>query len=239
MNTRNDFLDTIKFDAPTAIEEYSRYLYEYKMNFYKQAYTEHLSISKLFPEVDFHTICRIKSFKSTLDKAQHKGNIDKVFDIHGIRHVISAVDGRNDEELLTKYCYKIENYLKTFYKANGLSVDSEREKDYIKNPKENGYQALHLSGIAINDHNRKFETQIKTERMDNYAKYGNANHAEHYKPRKLGNNPLSNVPLFAVIKHNDNKKAEMYELSFAECFQYFYNIPYDKYLESRENNISK
>ena len=237
MSARNDFLETIKFDTATTIDEYSKYLYDYKMNFYKQAYQEHLSISKLFPEVDFHTICRIKSFKSTLDKAKRKG-MDKVFDIHGIRHVISSVDGKDDEELLTKYCYKIKDYIKTRYKTAGLVVDPEREKDYIKNPKENGYQALHVSGMAPNDNNRKFEMQIKTERMDNYAKYGNANHAEKYKPRAIGQNPLLNVPLFAIIKNTD-EKPEMYELSFPECFQYFYNIPYDKYLEMQKNEKTR
>ena len=234
MNTRNEFIESIKFDIPTAIEEYSRYLYDYKMNFYKQAYEEHLAIKKLFPEVDFHTVCRIKSFKSTLDKAKNKG-LDKIYDIHGVRHVIYSVDGIDDEELLTKYCYKIRNYLKSFYNSKGILTDSERDKDYIKNPKENGYQALHISGICPKNNNRKFEMQIKTEKMDNYAKYGNANHAEKYKPRELGKNPLSNVPLFAVIK-NGEERPEMYELSFEQCFQYFYNIPYENYIKSRNGN---
>lgn len=233
MNTRNEFLELIKFDMPNAIEEYSRYMYDYKKNFYKQAYEEHLAISKLFPEIDFYTVCRIKSFKSTLDKAKQKG-LNKVFDIHAIRHVISAVDGLNDEEVLTNYCYKIEKYLKEYYASIGINIEPGREKDYIKKPKESGYQALHISGTVPNDNNRKFEMQIKTEKMDNCAKYGNANHAEKYKPRALGNNPLTNVPLFATIK-NTKTKPEMYELSFEQCFQYFYNIPYEKYLESRKN----
>ena len=229
MSTRNDFLELIKFDTSDAIEEYSRYLYDYKKGFYAQAYDEHYAIARLFPEVDFHTVCRIKSFKSTLDKAKCKG-LDKVYDIHGVRHVISSVDGRDDEEILTKFCYKIKEYLKAYYRNLGIEVDDEREKDYIKNPKENGYQALHLSAFVPKEHGRKFEMQIKTEKMDNYAKYGNANHAEKYKPRELGKNPLSNVPLFAVIKNTDKDKPEMYELSFPECFRYFYNVPYEEYL---------
>ena len=34
LNTRNDFLETIKFDVASTIEEYSKYLYDYKHDFY-------------------------------------------------------------------------------------------------------------------------------------------------------------------------------------------------------------
>ncbi len=232
MNTRNDFLETLKFDVPTAIDEYSKYMYDYKEDFYRQAYREHIAISKIFPELDFHTVCRIKSFKSTLDKARHKG-LDKVYDIHGIRHIINSVYGKNDEDILIKYCYKIRDYLKSYYASSSIHTEINREKDYILSPKENGYQALHLSGVAMNGHNRRFETQIKTTKMDEFAKYGNANHAEKYKPRALGKNPLSNVPRYAVIRSIDGKPA-MHELSLEDCFQYFYNVPYADCLANRE-----
>ena len=234
MNTRNDFLETIKFNVASTIEEYSKYLYDYKHDFYKQAYGEHIAISKIFPEIDFHTICRIKAFQSTLDKVKHKG-LGNVYDIHGIRHVITSIGENDNEELLIKYCYKIKEYLKSYYNNSGINTKLDREKDYIKNPKENGYQALHLSGIVVNGHQRKFETQIKTNRMDEYAKYGNANHAEKYKPRALGNNPLANVPRYAVIRNIDGKPV-MHELSEKDCFQYFYNVPYDEYITQKEIN---
>ena len=231
MDSKNEFLETIKFDTASAIEEYSKYLYDYKRDFYHQAYEEHYAISRLFPEVDFHTVCRIKAFKSTMDKAKNKG-LDKVFDIHGIMHVINSVDDSKDEKLLTKYCYKIRDYLKSFYISHGITVEADREKDYIVHPKENGYQALHLSGMATSENNRRFETQIKTTKMDEFAKYGNANHAEKYKPRAMGKNPLANVPLYAVIR-KINGKPVFDELTKETCFQYFYNVPYDKYVKTR------
>lgn len=232
MSTRNDFLESIKFDIAPAIEEYSKYLYDYKQNFYKQAFGAHIAISKIFPEIDFHTICRIKSFNSSLNKAKHKG-LDRVYDIHGIRHVINSVSENDNEELLTKYCYKIKRYLEGYYSSLGIQIAHNREKDYIASPKENGYQAIHISGFVPNDFGRRFETQIKTTKMDEYAKYGNANHAEKYKPRALGKNPLANVPRYAVIRNIDGNPV-MHELSENDCFQYFYNVPYDKYIEIKE-----
>ncbi len=53
-------------------------------------------------------------------------------------------------------------------------------KDYIKNPKTNGYQSLH---IAFRDHNGKsFEIQIRTHTMHVRAESGSADH-DDYKTR--------------------------------------------------------
>lgn len=222
LNTnRNEFLAAIHFSVANTIEEYSKYLYEYKAPFFRQAFDAHVAIMEAFPELDFHTICRIKSFDSTLNKARSK-TLEKVFDIHGMRFILHSVNGDTSEALLTSYCYKLKAYLEHYYSEQILP---DRTKDYIASPKENGYQAIHLSGC---DSTRRFEIQIKTVEMENVAKYGNANHAEKYKPRTLDKHPLTKVPHYAVI-HNVDGNPIMHELNQAENFQYFYNRPYEDY----------
>ena len=231
MGTRNDFLESIRFDISPAIEEYARYLYDYKYEFQKQALKAHVAIMHAFPELDFHTICRIKSFDSALNKIRHKG-LDKVYDIHGMKHIINSVDGKQKESILIDCCYEIKNFLEKYYSKNGTTIMHDRTKDYICEPKENGYAAIHISGTANDNSCRKFEEQIKTARMEEIAKYGNASHAEKYKPRELGRNPLVKVPRYTVIR-NENGTPVMHELSLEDCFQYFYNVPYEDYLEEQ------
>ncbi len=231
---RNDFMETLRFDVASSIETYSMYLYEYRNQLKAQAVAIHSAIMEEFPELDFTTICRIKSFDSTMDKIKHKG-LDKVYDIHGLKHIIYSVNDSIDESLLIKYCYILRNFVKDYYKKKGCQIPSQRIKDYILDPKDNGYKALHLSGQKGD---RKFETQIKTAKMEQIAKYGNAKHSEIYKPRALGKNPILKLPrYFTVVTQNGAPVVK--ELTLAECFQYFYNIPYDEYVKSMNEDVEK
>lgn len=229
---RNEFLENLHFDIAPAIEEYSNYLTEYKKLFYTQAHDVHQAIQKAFPTMDFHTICRIKSFDSTLDKIKRRTK-EKVFDIHGMKHIIHSVDGDTSEPVLMAYCYKMKSFLENYY--SNLGIEISRIKDYIASPKESGYEALHLSGKVLNENSRKFETQIKTVKMEEIAKHGSANHAEKYKPRQLGNYPIAKVPHYLTIFTSDDGQILSHELSLSERFQYFYNIPYETYLENIKN----
>ena len=50
----------------------------------------------------------------------------------------------------------------------------DRVKDYIKQPKPNGYQSLHTTLLCLDSNVVEF--QIRTHEMDYIAKYGAANH---------------------------------------------------------------
>lgn len=50
-----------------------------------------------------------------------------------------------------------------------------RVKDYIVNPKDNGYQSIHTT-VRDKETNTIFEIQIRTEEMHEYCEYGIASH---------------------------------------------------------------
>ena len=110
---------------------------------------------------------RIKSTESIACKLKKKGHAATVEnaerylnDLAGIRVVCSC-----EEEV-----YKLGEYLCA---REDLVV--LRRKDYIKNPKENGYQSLHLilevQGICV-------EIQIRTKAMHSWAQI---DHKRFYK----------------------------------------------------------
>lgn len=161
---------------------------------------------------------------ATLEKAKRKG-IEHIYDIHGIKHIIIAINGNDNEALLTDYCYKLENFLHDYYRSYSIELISERRKDYIYTPKDTNYQAIHLSSQDTKN-GRKFETQIKTKQMEKTAKSGSASHANIYKPRVLGKTPLSKLPTYLPIVSFQDGKSIVYELPQDVAFEYFYGIPY-------------
>lgn len=142
MNTqRNSFLEDLKFNSSDVFELYSSYLHhDLESDFYNQCLEDHKALMHLFPEVDFYTICRIKSFDSTLNKARIKG-LENVYDIHGIRHIIRAVNGNESENLRSLYCYKFKDFLESLYENQEFMVPMNREKDYIAFPKRKWLQS--------------------------------------------------------------------------------------------------
>jgi len=73
--------------------------------------------------------------------------------------------------------------------------DDSRFKDYIKHPKENGYQSLHFSS-----HKRwrgtewPFEVQIRSKAMNHVAEYGKAAHWS-YKRKNVDGDEATEIPL--------------------------------------------
>ena len=83
-----------------------------------------------------HIESRLKSLKSILEKLQRKGfpvTVDSIrenlFDVAGIRIICNYVDD----------VYRVANML---IKQDDITLI--KTKDYIANPKENGYRSLHL-----------------------------------------------------------------------------------------------
>ncbi|WP_341749362.1 bifunctional (p)ppGpp synthetase/guanosine-3',5'-bis(diphosphate) 3'-pyrophosphohydrolase [Candidatus Tisiphia endosymbiont of Sialis lutaria] len=75
-------------------------------------------------------------------------------------------------------CYKVLDIIYNIY-----SINIEKSKNYIDNPKNNGYRSLHV--IAVVDiYGRNIEIQIRTREMHNIAEFGTANHDEYKKARE-------------------------------------------------------
>lgn len=125
-----------------------------------------------------HVTSRIKSPESILKKVQKKGiefSLDSIKqnirDIVGIRITCSFISD----------IYEISNMLK-----NQRDITLIECKDYIKNPKPNGYQSLHLIiqiPVFMSDREEQVpvEVQIRTIAMDFWA---SLEHKIYYKFNK-------------------------------------------------------
>jgi Guanosine polyphosphate pyrophosphohydrolases/synthetases len=115
-------------------------------------------------------------------------SITSVQDAIAIRVIVKAKrsakyekdkDVRSREEFL---CYYIQNRLMQIWPA----MNANRIKDYISNPKPNGYQSLHHTSQCFRyGHYWPFEVQIRTEDMHTKSEYGVAAHWD-YKLKGLG-----------------------------------------------------
>lgn len=106
---------------------------------------------------------RLKGLYSLYQKLERKDmNIDDIYDIAALRVIVDTIDE----------CYQ------TLGIVNGQWQPlSGRMKDYIANPKPNGYQSLHTT--VRTDTGSIAEVQIRTEDMHETAEYGAASHTSY------------------------------------------------------------
>lgn len=177
-------------------------------------------LKKTFPNVDFYVEGRLKSLNSITDKMiQHKleKNSTKIFDFLAIRYVITSVNGSSDSKATENMCYQFMNYLVANIPYTTELIN--RRKDYIKNPKSDGYRALHVTRLH-NIANPFFsEIQIKTIGM----------HSEHniYKPVEISTYPNDIPEIFDFIYNKNGKCTFIYSLSIKDSFEKYFNRPYD------------
>ena len=110
---------------------------------------------------------RTKTALSIYRKMQkQKVSFDGVYDVFAIRFIIDCVEDRETEHAL---CWKVFSYVTEEYES-----DTKRLRDWISNPKPNGYESLHIT--VKNKENSFLEVQIRTRRMDDMAENGLASH---------------------------------------------------------------
>lgn len=103
---------------------------------------------------------RQKHFYSVYKKLVRKNiTLGKVYDLVAMRVLVPTVED----------CYAVFGKIHAIYKPI-----QGRVKDYIANPKPNGYQSLHTTIVA--DNNRPLEIQIRTFEMHRNSEYGVAAH---------------------------------------------------------------
>lgn len=110
---------------------------------------------------------RPKSIHSIWNKMKKKGvDFDEVYDLFAIRIIVYATPEKEKEE-----CWKVYSMITDEYMPS-----PERLRDWISNPKNNGYEALHTT--VMGPQGKWVEVQIRTNRMNEIAEKGLA---AHYK----------------------------------------------------------
>ena len=110
---------------------------------------------------------RTKTAFSIWKKMQkQKVDFDGVYDVFAIRFIIDCEEDRAVERAL---CWKVFGFVTEEYES-----DTTRLRDWLSNPKPNGYESLHIT--VKNDAGACLEVQIRTKRMDEMAESGLASH---------------------------------------------------------------
>jgi GTP pyrophosphokinase len=118
---------------------------------------------------------RTKSIYSIHQKMMRKKiNFEDIYDIFAVRFVFDSPP--EDEKII---CWRIHTIITELYKTNQL-----RERNFITNPKPNGYQSLHIT--AMSKTGKWVEVQIRSKRMDEIAEKGLA---AHYKYKEENRSP--------------------------------------------------
>ncbi len=110
---------------------------------------------------------RTKTAYSIFKKMQkQKVPFEGVFDVFAIRFII---DCDTDHATELKLCWDVYSYVTEEYES-----DTSRLRDWLTQPKPNGYECLHIT--VKNKEGAYVEVQIRTKRMDDLAENGDAAH---------------------------------------------------------------
>ena len=118
-------------------------------------------------ELDFEIHGRPKSIHSIWNKMKKKGvAFEEVYDLFAIRVILHSPPEKEKED-----CWKVYSMITDEY-----TPSPERLRDWLSNPKANGYEALHTT--VMGPQGKWVEVQIRTRRMNEIAEKGLA---AHYK----------------------------------------------------------
>jgi len=113
----------------------------------------------------FELYGRPKSIHSISNKMKKKGvDFEEVYDLFAIRVILDSPTEREKED-----CWKVYSMITDEY-----TPSPERLRDWLSNPKSNGYEALHTT--VMGPQGKWVEVQIRTKRMNEIAEKGLAAH---------------------------------------------------------------
>ena len=114
---------------------------------------------------DFEIYGRPKSIHSIWNKMKKKGvAFEEVYDLFAIRVILNSPHDKEKED-----CWKVYSFITDEY-----TPAPERLRDWLSNPKSNGYEALHTT--VMGPQGKWVEVQIRTKRMNEIAEKGLAAH---------------------------------------------------------------
>jgi len=109
---------------------------------------------------------RVKTPYSIWSKMQKKNvTFEEIYDILAVRIIFTPTS----REAENRECFNIYVELSKIYRSH-----PDRLRDWVNNPKANGYQALHVTLMSKQGH--WIEVQIRSDRMDEIAEQGLAAH---------------------------------------------------------------
>ena len=164
---------SFKYVNPRRFEELDGLIKKYNKSAEKSLKKVEQEISEAMKKekIHFELSGRVKSVYSLHKKlAKHHQNINEIYDLSALRIIVDDVTT----------CYLVLGIIHSLY-----TPMHGRIKDYIAQPKQNGYQSLHTT--VITKDKRIFEFQIRTKEMHEYAERGLAA-SFYYNEQKLTEN---------------------------------------------------
>src|SRR5919107_3270496 len=165
----------MKYLEPEAYREIARKLAETKRerSRYINEFIKPLKDKLEKAGFEFEIYGRPKSIHSIWNKIQKKGvAFEEVYDLFAIRVILNSPPEKEKED-----CWKVYSFITDEY-----TPSPERLRDWLSNPKSNGYEALHTT--VMGPQGKWVEVQIRSKRMNEIAEKGLA---AHYKYKEGAN----------------------------------------------------
>jgi RelA/SpoT family (p)ppGpp synthetase len=149
---REDY-DAIARELKAQRRERERYLKEFARPIEERLRQENIK---------FELSARPKHIYSIYNKMVKRNKpLNEIYDLFAVRIIIDSADEKD--------CYNVLGIVSAIYQAN-----SERFKDYISLPKQNGYRSIHTT--VMGPGGKMVEVQIRTKAMHEIAERGVAAH---------------------------------------------------------------
>lgn len=147
---------------PNQISDSDYEMLQYLRTSYKEPMSKIFSIvDSIANSVDKHCICtyRIKRIDSIISKLLRFPDmiINRAEDIAGCRCILTSKEA----------VYKLYDRIRKKLDKYQLEIKG-KVHDYIENPKESGYQSIHLN-LTLKGDNRRVEIQLRTLQQHNWA----------------------------------------------------------------------
>jgi GTP pyrophosphokinase len=144
---------------------------------------------------------RTKSIYSIWNKMQTKNvPFEEIYDLFAIRIVFDHPDDLPDSKARAT-CYQIMAMITDIYPHH-----EQRVRDWIKKPKSNGYEALHVT--VMGPRGKWVEIQIRSRKMDDIAERGFASHWK-YKTRETGEDHSLDLIIANLIELLNSKDGNL------------------------------
>jgi GTP pyrophosphokinase len=161
---------SMKYMEPDTYKEIAKKLAETKRERtkYINEFIRPLKEKLTHAEFEFEIQGRPKSIHSIWNKIKKKGvSFEEVYDLFAIRVILDVPLDKEKED-----CWKVYSLITDEYLPS-----PERLRDWLSNPKSNGYEALHTT--VMGPQGKWVEVQIRTKRMNEIAEKGLAAHFKY------------------------------------------------------------